>query len=110
LSRSFGLNLFNIIESATFHCFLQLGEEEEVALSKVMGVGRVWERRNIVFRQKFICGGSPVGRGIVMVQDPIAGVSISFVMQFPCKEKVTAIERFSESLLEQYFCLGTEFL
>jgi len=28
---------------------------------------------NVVFRQKFICGYSPVGRGIVMVQDPTAG-------------------------------------
>jgi len=26
---------------------------------------------NVVFRQKFICGDSPVSRGIVMVQDPI---------------------------------------
>jgi len=25
-----------------------------------------------VFRQKFICGDSPVGRGIVMVWDPVA--------------------------------------
>jgi len=30
-------------------------------------------RRNVVFHQKFICGNSPVGRGIVMVQDPVAG-------------------------------------
>ena len=29
-----------------------------------------------MFRQKFICGDSPVGRGIVMVQDPIAGVPL----------------------------------
>jgi len=29
-----------------------------------------------VFRQKFICGDSPVGRGIVMVQDPIAGAPL----------------------------------
>jgi len=33
----------------------------------------LWERRNVVFRQKFICGDSPVGRGVVMVQDPVAG-------------------------------------
>jgi len=26
----------------------------------------------MLFRQKFICGDSPVSRGIVMVQDPIA--------------------------------------
>jgi len=38
----------------------------------VRGVWRVWERRNVVFRQKFICGDNPVGRDIVMVQDPIA--------------------------------------
>jgi len=59
-----------IIESATFHCFVQL--RKEVIRSKVRGVGRVWERWKFVFRQKFICGDSPVGRGIVMVQDPIA--------------------------------------
>ena len=29
-----------------------------------------------MFCQKFICGDSPVGRGIVMVQDPIAGVPL----------------------------------
>jgi len=72
LSRRIGFKLFNIIESATFHCFFQLGEQEEVARSKVKGVGRVWKRQNVVFCQKFICGESPVGRGIVMVQDPIA--------------------------------------
>jgi len=33
----------------------------------------VWEGRNVVFRQKFICGDSPVSRGIFMVQDPIIG-------------------------------------
>ena len=33
-----------------------------------------------MFRQKFICGDSPVGRGIAMVQDPIAGVSLLRVM------------------------------
>jgi hypothetical protein len=27
----------------------------------------VWEGWNVVFRQKFICGDSPVSRGIVMV-------------------------------------------
>ena len=29
-----------------------------------------------MFRQKFICGDSPVGRGVVMVQDPVAGVPL----------------------------------
>ena len=29
-----------------------------------------------MFRQKFICGDSPVGRGIVMVQDPVAGAPL----------------------------------
>jgi len=37
LSCRVGLNLFNVIESATFHCFLQLREEEEVARSTVRG-------------------------------------------------------------------------
>jgi hypothetical protein len=41
-----------------------LREQEEVARSKVRGVGRVWERREVVFRKKFICGDNPVGRGI----------------------------------------------
>ena len=36
----------------------------------------MWERRNVVFRQKFICGDSPVSRGIVMVQDQIVGVPL----------------------------------
>ena len=34
------------------------------------------ERRNVVFRQKFICGDSPVGRGVVVVQDPVAGAPL----------------------------------
>jgi len=76
LSRRIGLNIFNVIELATFHCFIQLWEQEEVIRSKVRGVGRLWERRNVVFRQKFICGDSPVGRGVVMVQDPVAGVPL----------------------------------
>ena len=29
-----------------------------------------------MFRQKFICGDSPVGRGVVMVQDPVAGAPL----------------------------------
>ena len=36
----------------------------------------MWEQRNDVFCQKFICDDSPVGRGVVVVQDPVAGVSI----------------------------------
>ena len=75
LSHRVGLHLFIVIESATFHCFLQLREQEEVAWCKVRGVGRVWGQ-NVVFRQKFICGDSHVSRGIVMVQDPIAGTPL----------------------------------
>jgi hypothetical protein len=70
------LNLFSVIESAIFHCFLQLQEQEEVAWSKIRGVGRVWEGQNIVFHQKFICADSRMSRGIVMVQDPIAGMPL----------------------------------
>ena len=29
-----------------------------------------------LFRQKFICGDSPVGRGVVLVQDPVAGAPL----------------------------------
>ena len=29
-----------------------------------------------MFRQKFICGDSPVGRGVVVVQDPVAGAPL----------------------------------
>ena len=36
----------------------------------------MWEGQNVVFRQKFICCDSPVSRGIVMVQDPIAGMPL----------------------------------
>jgi len=43
LSCDVGLNLFNVIKLATFHCFLQLREQEEVAWSKVRGVERVWK-------------------------------------------------------------------
>ena len=39
--------------------------------SKVRVVGRLWEQWN-VFRQKLICCDSPVGRGVVVVQDPVA--------------------------------------
>ena len=76
LSRRVGLHLLNVIESATFHCFLQLQEQEEVVWSKVRGVGRVWEGRNVVFCQKFTCGDSSVSWGIVMVQDPFAGTPL----------------------------------
>jgi hypothetical protein len=76
MSCCIGLNPFNVIKSATFHCFLQLWEQEEVARSEVRGGGRVWEWWKFVFHQKFICGDSPVGRGIVMVQDPIVRVSL----------------------------------
>ena len=34
LSRRVDLNNFNVIESATFHCFLQLWEEEEVTRTR----------------------------------------------------------------------------
>jgi len=40
------------------------------------GSREVWEGRNVVFHQKLICGDSPVSRGIVMVQDPIAGTPL----------------------------------
>jgi hypothetical protein len=80
LSLHVGVNLFSVIESVFFHCFLQLREQEEVARSKVIGVGRVWEGRNVVFHQKLICGDSPVSRGIVMVQDPIAVMPFLRVM------------------------------
>jgi hypothetical protein len=82
LSRRVGLHLFNVIESATFRCFLQLREQEEVAWSKVRGTWRVWDGRNVVFRQKFICGDSPVSRGIVMVQDPIAGTPLLVQLRY----------------------------
>ena len=49
LSRRVGLHLINVIESATFHCFHQLREQEEVAWSKVRGVGRVWEGQDVFF-------------------------------------------------------------
>ena len=29
-----------------------------------------------MFRQKFICGDRPVGRGFVVVQDPVAGAPL----------------------------------
>ena len=57
-----------------------LWEQEEVTRSKFGGVGRLWERRNVVFHLKFICGDSPVGRGVVMVQDPFAGAPLLRVM------------------------------
>jgi len=49
LPRRLGLNLFNVIELANFHCFLQLREQEEVAWSKVRGVGRVWRDGMLCF-------------------------------------------------------------
>ena len=36
----------------------------------------MWEGWNVVFCQKFICGDSPVSRGIVMVQDPVASMPL----------------------------------
>jgi len=33
-----------------------------------------------VFCQKFICGESPVGRGVVVVQDPVAGAPLHRAM------------------------------
>ena len=41
LSHRVGLTLFSVIESVTFHCFLQLQEQEKFARSKVRGVGGV---------------------------------------------------------------------
>ena len=73
MSRRVGLNIFNVIESANVHCVLQLWEQEEVTRSNVRGVGRLWGPRNVVFRQKFICGDSHVVRFVVLVQDPVAG-------------------------------------
>ena len=43
-------------------------------------MGRVWEGQNVVFHQKFICGDGPVSRGIVMVQDSIAGMPLPKAM------------------------------
>jgi hypothetical protein len=40
----------------------------------------MWERQNVVFYQKFICGYSPVGRSIVMAQEPIAEATLLKVM------------------------------
>ena len=80
LSHHVGLNLFIIIKSAPFRSFLQLWEQEEVTWRKVRGVGRVWEQQNVVFCQKLICGESPVGRVIVMVQDPVAGAPLPRAM------------------------------
>jgi hypothetical protein len=62
------LHLFNFIQSATFNCFLQLRELEEVARRKFSGEGRVWDGRNVGFQLKFICCDSPVSWGIVMIQ------------------------------------------
>jgi hypothetical protein len=76
LSRRAGLNLFDVMNSATFYCFLHMREQEEVARSKVRGAGRLWGRRNIVFRQKFNCCDSPVGVGFDMVQDPGDGAPL----------------------------------
>ena len=75
LSCLVGLNLFAVIELVPFHYLLQL-LEQEVALIKVRGIGRVWEQQNVVFCQKFFCGDNPVGRGIVMVQDTIVGAPL----------------------------------
>jgi hypothetical protein len=73
LSCHVGLNLFNVIETANLHCILKLRERKEDTRSKVRGVGRVWEQRNVVSRQKCMCIDSGVSRGFVMVQDPIDG-------------------------------------
>ena len=35
-----------------------------------------WEGWNVVFCEKFICGDSRVSRGIVMVQDQVAGMPL----------------------------------
>ena len=29
-----------------------------------------------MFRQKFFCGDSPMGRGVIVVQDPVAGAPL----------------------------------
>jgi len=60
--------------------FSSVGEQEEVAWCKVRKVGRVWKRWNVVFRHKFICGDGPVGRDIVMMQDPTAGAPLLMAM------------------------------
>ena len=40
----------------------------------------MWKQQNVVFHQKSICDDSPAGRGIAMVQDPIAEVPLLRVM------------------------------
>ena len=42
------------------------------------------ERQNVVFCQKFSCGDSPEGRGIVTVQDPIGGAPLLRAMSAQC--------------------------
>ena len=48
----------------------------------------MWEGRNVVFHQKFICGDSLVSKGIVMVQDPIAGMPLLRAMSAHSVAKV----------------------
>ena len=91
------------MESATFHGFLHLWEQEEVTRSKVRGVVRLWERRNIVFRQKFICGDSPVGRGVVVVQDPVAGAPLLRAMSAHSVAEALQ-DCFVESLIYRLSC------
>jgi len=55
-------------------------QEQEVTRSKVRGEGRERECWNVVFRQKFICDDSPVGRGFDMVRDPTAVAPLLRVM------------------------------
>jgi len=46
-----------------------------------------------VFHQKFICGDSPVGRGVVMVQDPVAGAPLLRAM---------SVHRVAEALQDRF--------
>ena len=88
LSCRIGFNFFSLIESAIFHCFLQFWKQEEVTRSKVRGVGRVLERRYIVFSHKLICGNSRVGTGILMVHDSIARLQLLRAMSVHSIAKV----------------------
>jgi len=55
-----------------------------------------------VFCQKFICGDSPVGRGIVMVQDPTAGAPLLSVMS------VHSVDALQECFVEfLIYCLSS---
>ena len=61
--------------SLPFHLAFHTREQEKVAWRKVGWIGRIRDNRHVVFCQKLLHTQGRVGRGIVVMKEPIAAAS-----------------------------------